>query len=163
MILLNTKEAMAGTRIDLAVIKIFKYEEICVQTVREIPDYLALAEPTLATTMPVVLYCHDRDKVYNTPAQILHTVAYYHPYATHPLLITFDQFLVITDITSEDAGFEEVVEEFKVIDTLSSAITLDLIATKLFEHFPTEVDLSKVDVKAVTRRHTFAMEVLTLN
>lgn len=163
MILLNTVEAMAGTRIDLAVFKIFKYEEICVQNVREIPDYLALAEPTLAATMPIVLYTHNRDKAYYQPAPILHTVAFYHPYATYPLLITFDHLLKITDVESEDIGFEEVLEEFKIIDSLSPSITLDMIATKLFEHFPVEVDISKVNVPHVVRRHTFAMEVLTLN
>lgn len=163
MIIINTDEAMAGTRIDLAVFDIFKYKEICVQSVREIPDHVAFAEPTLAPKTPVVLYTHNREKQYRQPTPVLHTVAFYHPYATYPLFITFDHLLKITDVESEDIGFEKVVEEFKIIDSLSSAITLDMVATKLFEHYPVEVDISKVNVPQVVRRHTFAMETLTLN
>lgn len=163
MIILNTEAAMVGTRIDLAVFDIFKYKEICVQSVRVIPDHLTLAEPTLAATTPIALYYNNRDKLCHSSTEAQYVIAFYHPYASHPLIIVFDQYLAITDITSEESAFEEVLEEFKIIDALSSPITLAMLTPKLFEHFPVEVDISKVDVKAVTRRHTFAMEMLTLN
>ena len=166
MILINTEIAMMRTRSDLAIFEAMRYNEICMRGVHTEPTSVALTNPNLALEQPLAFFWSDRRKIsadWKPADDINHYVKFYHPYAKCPLLIITNQHLKILHISCESDCFNDVLPVILDPNDLEkiSSLSLNELMDKIYNQFPTDPDVSLIDVKSVIDRHTLKQEMIT--